>query len=154
MPHRIACSRSTHPPRSPCRTSCPPHQKNLNTRYYDKLDTVANTYQVFSVFLLNKKVNFSSLTLINMAPVQGLKSMAPSSKISKLEEDIWVSKDGGIGPIGPRAISLCRTADIPPCTSSVEVIVYNDSWLVQYTGSHSSDTVIEWNSLLKEKDRH
>ncbi len=44
----------------------------------------------------------------------------PLLKMAMLEEDICVNKDEGEGPIGPRATSICKTADISPL-SSVEV---------------------------------
>ena len=52
-----------------------------------------------------------------MAP--GLKTVAPLLEMAMLEEDIWVSKDEGVGPIG---LDLGPTSDIPP-PSSVEVIL-------------------------------
>ncbi len=51
----------------------------------------------------------------------------PLLKMAMLEEDNWLSKHEGIGLIGPRAISLCRTAGIPP-PSRLEAIVYFVSW--------------------------
>ncbi len=39
-------------------------------------------------------------------PRPGLKNMASLLKIAMLEDDIWVSIDEGVGPIGPRAMSL------------------------------------------------
>ncbi len=66
------------------------------------------------------------LTLTNMVPVQGLKSMA-SPQYGHVRRRHLSEKDEVVGPIGPRAISLGRTAYIPP-PFSVKVIVYNDSW--------------------------
>jgi hypothetical protein len=36
-------------------------------------------------------------------------------------------EDEDVGPIGPRIVTMCRTADIYPL-SVVEFIVYNGSW--------------------------
>jgi hypothetical protein len=47
--------------------------------------------------------------------------------LAMFEEDISVSKNEGVGLIGPRATSVCRTAGISP-VSGVEVIVNKHSW--------------------------
>ncbi len=45
----------------------------------------------------------------------------PILKMAMFEDEIRVSKDKGVGPIGPRATSMCSAADISPLPS-VEVI--------------------------------
>ncbi len=58
----------------------------------------------------NKRIS-PDLTLINMARLQELKKYGTLLKMVMLEDDIWVSKDEGAGPIGPRVVCLSRIAD-------------------------------------------
>jgi hypothetical protein len=62
---------------------------------------------------LENFLNNAVLTLINVAPFQWLRQKgSPLRKMAMFEEDIWLNKDEGVGPIGPKATSIWRTAKI------------------------------------------